>query len=171
MKRVSRIYGALIGGLATVAGLMLAAIVVTVVFDVGVRTIGLQPPAMTTALGEYSLLFATMFAAPWLVRSRGHIVVESLLLLVPTGIRRWVERLAYLLCAALCLLLASFAFGMAAESLARGDIDIRAIDMPRWLLFASISGGFGLMTLEFVRLLCGRGTLYAGGRGGMSDSL
>lgn len=171
VKRLSQVYSALITGLAGLAAFMLAAIVIAVAFDVVVRTLGYQPPAATSALGEYTLLFATMLTAPWLVRTRGHIVVESLLLLIPDSVRRWMERGVYLLCTGLCLCLAYFAVQLGLESFARGDIDIRAVDMPRWLLFASLGLGFGLMTIEFLRLLAGRGSLYSGQRGGISDSL
>ena len=171
MKAIARAYDTLISGLAVVAGLLLAAIVVVVALDVVLRTAGFQPPAMTTAFGEYSLLFATMLASPWLVRARGHIVIESLVLIIPGALRRWIERLVLLLCIALCVTLAWVAFDMGLESLGRGDIDIRAIDMPKWILFASMAIGFAVMAIEFLRLLLTRGSLFSGRRGAVTDGL
>ncbi len=71
-----RAYDAFIEGLAGVAGLLIAAMCGLIVWDVAARNLGLQPPASTVALTEYGLLYFTMAAAPWLVRRRGHIVVE-----------------------------------------------------------------------------------------------
>ena len=171
MRRIARAYDKLILGLAVLAGLLLAAIVLVVATDVVLRTLGFQPPAMTTAFGEYSLLFATMLASPWLVRERGHIVIESLVLIIPGGARRWIERLVFVLCIALCVTLAWVAFDMGLESFRRGDIDIRAIDMPKWILLASMSIGFAVMAIEFLRLLVTRGSLFTGRRGTITDSL
>ena len=171
MNRLTRLYGALISGLAGLAGVLLAAIVVVVVADVILRGAGFQPPAFTAAFSEYALLFATMAAAPWLVRTRGHIIVESLILILPKALRRALATGVYALCLGLCLVLAYFATTEAVASLLRGDIDIRAVDMPRWTLFAALVGGFALMAVEFLRLALGHGSLYVGRRGEISDGL
>ena len=39
------------------------------------------------------------------------------------------------------------------ESFGRGDLDVRSIDLPRWLLFAPLACGFALLAVEFLRLL------------------
>jgi C4-dicarboxylate transporter DctQ subunit len=75
---LAKAYTKLIEGLATLSGLMLAGVCLLIVYDVIARNLGLQPPASTVALTEYALLYFTMAAAPWLVRTRGHIVVEIL---------------------------------------------------------------------------------------------
>ena len=38
------------------------------------------------------------------------------------------------------------------ESMQRGEIEIRSLEMPRALLFAPLVFGFGLMATEFLRL-------------------
>ena len=71
-----RLYDRLISGLATLAGLIIAAVCLLIIYDVIARNLGVQPPASTIALTEYAMLYFTMAAAPWLVRTKGHIVVE-----------------------------------------------------------------------------------------------
>ena len=63
------------------------------------RNIGLQPPESTLALTEYALLYVTMAAAPWLVRNRGHVVVEVGYQRIPPALRGHVDRCILLLCA------------------------------------------------------------------------
>ena len=41
---------------------------------------------------------------------------------------------------------------LALEGWQRGEIEIRSLYMPRWLLFAPLTIGFGLMAVEFLRL-------------------
>jgi hypothetical protein len=44
------------------------------------------------------------------------------------------------------------------ESIQRGEIEIRSLEMPREFLFAPLVVGFGLMAIEFLRLaLLGQG--------------
>ena len=71
-----RAYDRLIYGLAGLAGAMIAGVCLLIVYDVVARNLGLQPPRSTVALTEYALLYFTMAAAPYLVRVKGHIVVE-----------------------------------------------------------------------------------------------
>jgi C4-dicarboxylate transporter, DctQ subunit len=41
------------------------------------------------------------------------------------------------------------------------SVDMRSINIPSWVLYLMLSGGFGLMTLEFCRMLF-RGDIYTG---------
>jgi len=152
MKRLSRLYAGLIEGLATLAGLIVAAVCLLIVYDVIARNIGLQPPASTVAFTEYALLYFTMAAAPWLVRTRGHIVVEVLHSRLQGDTRKWVDRLILLICIVTAGLIAALAGILAFEAWSRGEIEIRSLAMPRVLLFAPLAVGFGLMATEFLRL-------------------
>ena len=83
MTLISRAYNGLIISLAILGGLMLALIFVGIIADVTVRTIGFNSIQWYSAIAEYCLLFSTMFGAPWLVRLKGHVVVESLTMAMP----------------------------------------------------------------------------------------
>jgi hypothetical protein len=39
------------------------------------------------------------------------------------------------------------------EAIQRGEIEVRSLDVPRWILFAPLVAGFGLVATEFLRLL------------------
>lgn len=149
---MTRLYDRLISGLAALAGAMIAAVCLLIAWDVIARNLGLQPPASTVALTEYALLYFTMAASPWLVRERGHIVVEILYQRAGAGLRRVLDRTVPLFCAAVCLTVAVLAAWLAVEAWQRGEVDVRSLDTPRWLLFLPLSTGFGLMATEFLRL-------------------
>ena len=110
MNTVSKIYNGLINGLAIVAGLMLAVILAGIVFDVTIRTLGYNSLQWYSAIAEYCLLFSTMLAAPWLVRLKGHVVVESLFLAMPPKVRALMAKFAYLVCIGLSLLFAYYGY-------------------------------------------------------------
>ncbi len=146
-------YDRLIGGLAGLAGISLFVIAAMIVVDVTLRTFGMQPPQAISALTEYALLYATMAAAPWLVRTGGHVTIHSLTGRLPLGVQAMLRRAVLALATLLCVTLALAATYMAIESFGRGDVDVRSIDLPRWLLFLPLALGFLLLAAEFLRLL------------------
>ncbi|MDE0718498.1 MAG: TRAP transporter small permease subunit, partial [Rhodospirillaceae bacterium] len=98
MRHLVRLYDRLIVALAAVAGAMLAGVFVMIVYDVTVRALGYQPPAHTSALSEYAMLYMTLLAAPWVLRKKGHVFVEFLAGALPGGVRRGLRRSIYVLC-------------------------------------------------------------------------
>ncbi len=162
MSVVSRAYMALINGLATLAGLIIAGVCLLIVYDVAARNLGLQPPSSTVALTEYALLYFTMLAAPWLVRVRGHIVVEVIHGRLTGTARRCADKLILMICIVVATSICVLATMLAIEAWQHGEVEIRSLNMPRWLLFAPLAIGFGLMGTEFLRLLL-RGETVADG--------
>jgi len=150
---LSRAYDRLIVVLAVLASIMIAAVFVLIVVDVSMRTAGLRPPIFTSAISEYSLLYMTMMAAPYLVRHRGHVRIDSFVAHLPAPGRLLVERLLIVTCIALCLLATWYSARFAMDFWTRGEIDIRSIEIPRSLLFVPLVLGFFLCAVEFARML------------------
>jgi len=152
MRILANAYNKLIEGLALLSGLMIAGVCLLIVYDVIARNLGLQPPASTVALTEYALLYFTMAAAPWLVRTRGHIVVEVLHARLPDQARNLADRVILAVCFVTSLTFSVLALLLMVEALQRGEIEIRSLELPRALLFAPLTIGFALMATEFLRL-------------------
>jgi C4-dicarboxylate transporter DctQ subunit len=150
---LAKAYNKLIEALAVLSGLIIAAVCLLIAYDVIARNLGFQPPASTVALTEYALLYFTMLAAPWLVRRRGHIVVEVLHTRLTGATRAAIDKLILLLCLIVSLTVCGLAFMLMLEALRRGEVEIRSLEMPRAFLFAPLALGFGLMGSEFLRLL------------------
>jgi C4-dicarboxylate transporter DctQ subunit len=152
MNRLSTAYTRLIEGLAILSGLIIAGVCLLIVWDVIARNLGFQPPASTVALTEYALLYFTMAAAPWLVRTRGHIIVEAL----HARLRGWalifIDTIILGICITVSTIMCLLAGLLMIEAWQRGELEIRSLNMPRWLLFAPLAVGFGLMATEFLRL-------------------
>ena len=110
MNMISKAYNGLIVGLAIVAGLMLAVIFLGIVLDVAIRTVGYNALQWYSAIAEYCLLFSTMLGAPYLVRLKGHVVVESLTLAMPPKVRMLMAKTVYIICIVLSLLFAYYGF-------------------------------------------------------------
>ena len=162
MKLISTAYNRFIVGLAGLGAVLLAVVFVSGLVDVTLREAGYKPLQWYSAFTEYSLLFMTMMGAPWLVRIKGHVVVESLAMAMPRPLRLIMAKFAYLLCILLSLSFVWYGADKAISTFISGELDLRSIDMPRWALYVSIVVGFGLMGIEFCRYLLGFDTYYAG---------
>ncbi len=153
MAHLIRAYDWMIRTLALVAGVLVAAVFILIVVDVSMRTAGLRPPVFSSAVSEYSLIYMTMLAAPWLVRNRGHVRVDSFLAMAPPAWRPAIERVLILVCIALCLLATYLSAEFAIDFWMKGEIDLRSIELPRALLFVPLVIGFLLCAVEFLRML------------------
>jgi TRAP-type C4-dicarboxylate transport system permease small subunit len=163
MKSLASAYDWLLNALAVLSGALLGIMTFAVIVDVVARNIGFQPPPHTSAFVEYSLLYITLLAAPWLLRHKGHVHIEMFVNRLGPRLRRIAEITIYVICIGCCLLLFAYSVDITWINYKSGDYDIRSFDMPRWMLFACMPVSFGMLTVEFGRLLSGRDSLYGSG--------
>jgi len=102
-----------------------------------------------------------MFAAPYLVRHKGHVVVESLRLVLPPILRNVLAKVVYAVCILLSLLFVYYGLLEVIDAIKTGEEDLRSIDMPKWLLMVPFPIGFSLVAIEFLRYLLGFDTYYS----------
>jgi len=158
---LARFYDRIITGLAVTGGISLVVITIAIIIDVILRNTGFRPSQSTSALVEYVMLYSTMAAAPWLVRKNGHVAITSFIQRLPDALRFLAGRAVLMLCIIILGLLSWRSGAVGLEMVAAGSVDMRSINIPSWVLYAMLAGGFGLMTLEFLRMLL-RGEIYTG---------
>lgn len=156
-----RIYDGLIVGLAILGALSLVFITGAIIVDVVLRNVGFVPMQWTSAVVEYVMLFATMSAAPWLVRVNGHVAITSFVGMLPTRARHLVAQAGVVLSIMVLGLLSWRSAVLCLEMIETRSVDVRSVNLPGWMLYAMLATGFGLMALEFCRLLV-RGEAYTG---------
>jgi C4-dicarboxylate transporter DctQ subunit len=139
--------------MAWIAAFLIAAMMVIITLDVVLRNLGFQSSAHFFTFTEYALLIVPCMGAPWLVREKGHIYVEILLMhLGPRG-RKWLMRGIGVACVAVCLVIAWYGFGIAISDFQGNEKDVRSFDMPRWMIVVWIPLAFLMMAIEFARFL------------------
>lgn len=161
MSTIANLYYNLITGLAVIGGCLLAVVFVGIIADVTIRTVGFNSLQWYSAVAEYSLFFCTMFGAPYLVRHKGHVVVESLRMAMPPVMRNIVAKIVYAVCIFLSLLFVYYGLLETIDAIQSGEKDLRSIDMPKWLLMIPFPIGFSLVAVEFSRYLLGFDTYYS----------
>jgi TRAP-type C4-dicarboxylate transport system permease small subunit len=140
-------------GMAWCAGFLIAAMMVVITVDVVLRNLGFQSWAHFFTFTEYALLVVPCLGAPWLVREKGHIHVEILLMYLQPRPRRWLMMAIGLACIAVCLVIAWYGFDVTLTDFLRAERDVRSFDMPRWLVVGWIPLSFLMMAIEFSRFL------------------
>lgn len=159
-----KVYDGFIKFLVFCGVLCVAFITVATLVDVVTRNFNLRAYQSISALVEYGLLFCTMAVAPYLVRTNGHVAVQSFVEHMPSALQALVSKMTLLFCIIVLALVSWRAAVVAVEVTQAGAIDMRSVDFPGWVLYAMLSTGFGLMAVEFLMLLL-RGERFHGSQG------
>jgi TRAP-type C4-dicarboxylate transport system permease small subunit len=149
--------------MAWLAGAMMVATMAMIVVDVALRNSGFQSSAHFFTFTEYFLLLIPLLGAPWLVREKGHIYIELLVAALPPRAQRALLLAVLVACIAVAAILAWFGGVITVHDFVEGEKDVRSFDMPRWMLTAFMPLSFGMMAIEFLRLLVRGESPYGSG--------
>jgi C4-dicarboxylate transporter, DctQ subunit len=155
--------------MAIVAGFLMAAMMSVIFLDVVLRNLGYQSSAHFFTFTEYALLIVPCLGAPWLVREKGHIYVEIVLMALKPRLRRVLTWVIGVLCIAVCAVLAWYGYSVAINDFLMNEKDVRSLDMPRWMVVGFIPLSFSMMALEFLRFLV-QGENFLGALGGHTEA-
>ena len=139
--------------MAWCAGFLIAAMMVVITLDVVVRNLGYQSSAHFFTFTEYALLLVPCLGAPWLVREKGHVYVEILVMHLDARNRKRLRLLIGAICIVVCAILAWYGFQVALRDYLAHEKDVRSLDMPRWMIVGFIPVSFTAMAIEFLRFL------------------
>ena len=153
MKYVAKGYDAVLHGMAYLAAFLMVAMMAVITLDVILRNLGYQSSAHFFTFTEYALLIVPCLGAPWLVREKGHIHVEILLMALPESARRRMTVMVGVICVAVCLVVAWFGFQVTLNDFLQNEKDVRSMDFPRWMVVGFIPLSFFMMAIEFARYL------------------
>lgn len=160
MQAISIAHLWLINALKVVSGVIVVAIFVLITLDVLLPLVGVQPWDGTLGVVEYGLLWFTILAAPWLARVKGHVFIDAVAEMLPSGVKKVTSKIAYLVAISGSLLLAYFSWLLLLESYLDENIDERSIELMLWWIYAPMPISFVLVAIEFIRFLIGIDDMY-----------
>lgn len=171
MAAFDRILGRISLALAWIACAIIPVLFTMIVVDVSIRTLGGRPPAFTSAIVEYALLYVAMFSAPFLVREKGHVAIEAVITYLPRVLQRALAYMVYTVCTLAAALFTYYSYFLFMENWETNQLDTRSIDMPYWLQFLPMIIGFAFVTLEFLMYVFGLRHYYTYDLGEVKDSV
>jgi len=157
VKALVVLYDRLLAGLALVSALAFGAVAFIIVYEVSARWLGFRPPVWPEAISEFTMLYATVLAAPWVLRKGQHIQVNTLAAVLPPRLRGALGRLLCFTGMVVCLVVGWFALRV---TLTAQGLEIRSFEMPKWVVYAPLPVGFALLAIEFARHMVA-GTLFS----------
>src|SRR5438270_8592115 len=113
--------------MAWFAAFLIAAMMLIITFDVVVRNLGYQSSAHFFTFTEYALLAVPCLGAPWLVREKGHIYVEILLMYLQPRSRKLLTCVIGGVCIAVCAILAWYGFEVTLGDFLQSEKDVRSL--------------------------------------------
>lgn len=156
MERANRIVTALENALASLASLMLLAIMLLVVLDVALRYIFRAPLGWSYDLiSMYLMVGLFFFSLSSTLQHEEHVRVDLLLKHFPPALRHLSELVTYLAASLVFALITYVTFDKALQSFQAGEVAPGVVPWPSWLSTALVPIGTGLLLLRVVFRLVG----------------
>lgn len=134
----------------TLAGVAVVVMILAVSYGVlGRKVFGLAT-AWTLEISEYSLLFVTFLAAPWVLRQHGHVNVDVVVTSLSDNWRKRFQVVTYAVAAVATLILFYFSFETTLSYYSRGVILRKVLEIPQWMIIGVIPVGSFLLSLRLI---------------------
>ncbi|HSV84533.1 MAG TPA: TRAP transporter small permease [Ramlibacter sp.] len=153
-----KIYLALLAACASLAGIIIGAMVVLVTYDVLARNVHLPNLAWVADVTEYALPLATLLVAPWLVHRNEHVRLDLLVVHLPEPVRIKVEKAVYALCCLIAAVIACYSVTVIVDSWRTGSLVIKSFNFAEWLVYLPLPPCFLLIAVECLRKSVGSAT-------------
>lgn len=151
LTRASRLLDLIVVVMAALAGLLLLASAVSLLYEVLMRYFVGRPLVWVIELNEYMLLYVTFLAAPWVLRNDGHVAVDILVSAVGPRLRAVLGLLATFIGAVICLVLMMYGWEVAWDFYRRGVGSGTLLNVPKAPIVAVIPAGSLVLFLQFCR--------------------
>jgi len=148
-------------GLMTLSGAVAAGLfglmALLVCLDVALRNVSTVSISWAVEMTEYMLMTAAFLAAPWLAYTNDHICVDVLVRGLPAAVKKRAVFAGNVVCLLICAVLAWESVRSLLGTLAQGGMIFKVLIFPEWWLALPITFSFALLSMEFLRRLCGGG--------------
>ena len=130
---------------------LLLVMALSTAYEVLMRYFFTRPTLWSQDLNENFLVYATYLAAAWILRQDRHVAVTILVdRLSPKG-RQLMNCVASTLGALTCVVLMWQSLDYTIDLFVSGELHIRSLIIPKWLSWAPVPFGSGLLCIYFVR--------------------
>ena len=146
-------YALILKSLAAIAAVLLGVMAFLVTLDVEMRNVGLGTIAWVNEVSEYSLPVATLLIAPWLLHRNEHIRLDVLLVSLPAGASRALEKACDVIGMAICAVFVWYGIRLILDSARIGSMVVKTLAISEWWQYALVPVSFFLLAVEYARRL------------------
>jgi TRAP-type C4-dicarboxylate transport system permease small subunit len=132
------------------AGLLLIFVALSTCAAITLRFMKIAVPLWSVQFNEYSLLWMTFLGGAWLLRRGRHVSLDIVSRrLKPRGLNMLNTILGFM-GLGVCGLLTWISGTVAWDNFQRNVMDVRAVDVPKYIILSIMCAGFLLLFLEFL---------------------
>jgi TRAP-type C4-dicarboxylate transport system permease small subunit len=156
MKRFWDLFDRVLDVMAALAGVILVLITAAVCYTVGMRYLFRQTTIWIMQTTEYALLWIVFLATTWLLREGGHITTDLIYVHLNTKTKHILDCIMFVIGGVACVVMVYFGIDYMRECILKGITDVRAVTVPKWVIFIIIPAGSILLTIQFFRMAWSR---------------
>ena len=142
--------------MAALAGVILIFITAAVCYTIGMRYLFTKTTIWIMQTTEYALLWIVFLATTWLLREGGHITTDLIYAHLNTKTKRILDCIMFVIGGVACFVMVYFGIDYTRECILKGITDVRAVTVPKWVIFIIIPTGSILLTIQFFRMAWSR---------------
>jgi len=136
---------------ALLAVLLMAFVLAAVNSEIVMRYLLNSPMQWVTETTEYCILWMTFFAAAWVLKKEGHVVMDIALTRLKPGTRNRINLVTSLLGVVTCLVITWYGITVTLDLAQRGVLLPSALDPVAYPLYIIIPIGSLLLAVQFLR--------------------
>ena len=138
--------------MAGLAGGILVFITAAVCYTIGMRYLFTKTTIWIMQTTEYALLWIVFLATTWLLREKGHITTDLIYTHLSDDAKRYLDCTMFIIGGLVCAFMVIFGMDYVYECIAKSVTDVRAVTIPKWIIFVIIPVGSIFLTLQFFRM-------------------
>ena len=159
-----RRFDRLLDVMAGMAGVILVFIVTAVCYTIFMRFFFKETTIWIIQTTEYALLWIVFLATAWLLREKGHITTDLVYEHLSTQTQQALDMITFFLGGIASVVLFLFSLYYTYDSIINSVTDVRAVTIPKWIIFIIIPIGTLLLIIQFFRMAWGKVSELKAGR-------
>lgn len=148
---LSRLFSKFIAWLAALAGLLLLFICFSICYSIFTRSLDLPSPVWILQFNEYALLWITFLGTAWALSRGKHVSVDLLTGRMGERTKKYFNLAHGVIGFAVCIVLIWYGSMTTWGHFQNGIIDVKAVDVPKYLILMVIPIGFLILCLQFFK--------------------
>ena len=155
MKSFWRFFDRLADLMAILAGVIMAFITAAICYGVVMRYFLMSPSIWVVQTSEYALLWMVFLGTTWLLRENGHVAVDIIYSHLRDRSRSFLNLITFSLAGVACAVVFFFGARYTWQCVVSGITDVRALTVPKQVVFIIIPIGSLLLCIQFFRMVWG----------------
>ena len=155
VKKVDAIFDGIVNIFALISILILVFVLLTVNLEIVMRYALDSPMRWVFEVTEYSILWLTLFGASWVLKTEGHVVMDTILVRLKPVARNGVNTVTSLIGTCVCLIITWYGVVITWDLYQRGVHIASTLDPIAYPFYIIIPVGFFVLTVQFLRRTIG----------------